>query len=103
MRFSILYRNIPEVRNLVIAQILEGIKRGMIFTTSPLQTNLFYSFPQWPEEKDILGFPLWAQCEELEFRENQLISTRVLVLDLEVIEVADTPPPTPLTEKPTIA
>jgi hypothetical protein len=94
MKFCLLYRNIPEARETAVNEVIAAIKQGISFEQSPIRTPIFHSLPQWPSTRVLVNLPLWLQCEEVEYKDDKLTTTRRLVNDIETEVVKDNSPPT---------
>lgn len=84
MRFVIIYRNRPDIRQHVEQILRQGIAQGVAFHIQPQNTPIFQTRPFWPTTSELMSLPMTHQCEEVEFKDDKFVTIHQMVIDIEV-------------------
>lgn len=91
MRFTVIYRNDKAVREQVIALLLSAIQQGNDFEKVSLQHPLCSVQSFWPDVKTLVNMPLNMQCEEIDFINGSIRTSRLQVIDIEAVVTPEIP------------
>jgi hypothetical protein len=84
MRFTIIYKNDPNIRGHVINLLTQMGRQGMNLSQN-ISHPLCNIRAFWPDMPTLFNLPMNMQCEELEYIEGNFHPIRQLVIDVEVI------------------
>lgn len=85
MRFAAFYVNNGDARTQALQHIYGALFGGMDLSTVPLTIPAVRTVPDWPDLKTLVNLPLNMQCEWLEYKDKNLTTLRLLVIDVEVV------------------
>lgn len=93
MKFVVIYPNTDEAKNAIFAKLVEWSKK-VDFEKQGIQANHFKVVKNWPSQNELINFPLNLQVEEVEIKDEKILSIRKLVIDadMEIVkEVVEAP------------
>ena len=85
MRFTVIYRNDKAIRDQVIPLLLSAIQQGNDLEKVSVNHPLFSVQSAWPDARALLNMPMNVQCEEIDFVDGSIRTTRLQVIDVEAI------------------
>ena len=85
MRFVVIYKNSPEIRNHVLNVLTQVLSQNVNLEQTPVNHPLCQIRPSWPDMQSLLNLPLNMQCEQIEYAEGKFNTVRQNVIDIEVI------------------
>ena len=85
MHFAAFYVNDGNARTQALQHIYAALFDGMDLGTVPLTVPAVRTVPSWPDMKTLANLPLNMQCEWLEYKDKNLTTLRLLVIDVEVV------------------
>lgn len=80
MRFTVIYRH--SMRENIFPQLLSLLKK-VDLSKDRIQSNIFTTSPAWPAQDELNKLDLQVQVEELILENEQLLSIRKLIIDIE--------------------
>ncbi len=84
MKFAVVYKNEPGVREAVVAILLQAAKQYDLSKQS-IRGEFFYTMPAWPNLSELVKISIQLQCEEVEMVQETFKILRQLVIDVEEI------------------
>ena len=87
--FTIIYENKPQTRAEIEKMILDAIKMGFDFEGHSVKHHVFQSLTRWPTKEELAQLSFNVQAEEVELKENRLVSIRKLITDVEEVAPDD--------------
>ena len=93
MRFVVIYPNREDVKQQTRALLTHAIKQGYNLSVQPIQHQLFSTRVFWPNNQELAALPFTTQVEELEFKDDNFITIRLLTMDIEVKKEEPQPEP----------
>lgn len=97
MQFVVVYPNNPEAKAAIFGRLVEWSKK-VDLEKREITANHFKVVKDWPPKEVLHTFPLGLQIEEVKIENDQIISLRKLVVDVEAgieQEKIETVPETP--------
>lgn len=77
------------MRDQIIPVLMDVLSKGNDLGKSNVNHPLFSTRPWWPDMQTLFNLPLNVQCEELDFAEGSLRTTRIQVIDVEVVVIKE--------------